>query len=331
MSYIKEQQLTLADVGGIVRAGKAAAPPSDDDSPWDEETYVEDFTMPNIKKFLDQHIMGQEAAKKAMAQILYTTYEHDIPSTNLFIGPTGCGKTELARTIDNEFRKSCTWLDASCLSAEGWKGSVHLSEVLKSIPRDGHKKILIIDEFDKLLDIRGSEVDYHLLIQDELLKLFDHDKALFADCISPEDLTIICMGAFSKIYEKKGKKEKRIGFGACDVEEERQIEISAADLVSANFKAELIGRFDRIVQMETPTLETYKRIADKELWKLAERFDKGINIYDHDLYAIAQEALDSGLGARKIRSVLRRKVEDYIYDHPYDKVIDLYNCPTAEM
>jgi len=331
VSYIKEQQLTLADVGRMARAGKTAAPPIDDELPWDEETYIENFTMPNIKKFLDQHLIGQDAAKKAMAQILYTTYEHDIVSTNLFIGPTGCGKTELARTVDNEFRTACTWLDASCLSAEGWKGSVHLSDTLKSIRRDGHKKILFIDEIDKLLDIRGNEVEYHLLIQDELLKLFDHDKALFTDCISPEDLTIVCMGAFSKIYEKKGKKEKRIGFSAYDKEEEKDIVIDANDLIEAGFKAELIGRFDRIVQMDAPTLETYKQIANKELWKLAERFDKGINIHDDDMYAIAQEALTSGLGARKIRSMLRARVEDYIYDHPYADVIDLCNTPAAEM
>ena len=331
MSYIKERQLTLADVGGMARAGKTAAPSPNDDPPWEEETYIENFTMANLKKFLDQHIIGQDPAKKAMAQIIYTLYEHDMPSTNLFIGPTGCGKTELARAVDHEFRTSCAWLDASCLSAEGWKGSVHLSDTLKSIRRDGHKKILFIDEIDKLLDIRGGDVQYHLLIQDELLKLFDHDKVLFADCISPEDLTIVCMGAFSKIYEKKGKKEKQIGFGAQDTEEEKPIVITADDLVEAGFKAELIGRFDRIVQMEAPTLETFKMIADRELWKLAVRFEKDINMHDQDLYAIAQEALESGLGARKIRSVLRRRVEDFIYDYPYAKVIDLYNSPAAEM
>ena len=71
-----DRKMTLDDVGGMNRSCSvpfAPIEPIDDD--WLNDTYIEDFTMPNLKKILDERIVGQEQVKKALAQTLYTTFE----------------------------------------------------------------------------------------------------------------------------------------------------------------------------------------------------------------------------------------------------------------
>ena len=93
MGYIKEKyadkidsKMTLDDVSGMKRAGPFQ-PSKDDDDSWLEDTYIEDFTMPNLKKILDERIVGQEQAKRALAQTLYTTFEHNMATNVMLIGP----------------------------------------------------------------------------------------------------------------------------------------------------------------------------------------------------------------------------------------------------
>ena len=88
-------------------------------------------------------------------------------------------------------------------------------------------------------------------------------------------------------------------------------------------KPELIGRFDRIVVMDPPSLDTYKQLADLELKKLSDRIGKKIDIYIEDLYAIAADALEAKLGGRYIQKRLLARAEDYIYEHPNDPIVNL--------
>ena len=175
MSYIKEKyadqigsKMTLDDVSGMKRAGPLQ-PSKDDDDSWLEDTYIEDFTMPNLKKILDERIVGQEQAKKALAQTLYTTFEHNMATNVMLIGPTASGKTECCRAIADEFKKACYWCDCSILSGESYRGDVHLSTVIKGIPDDGRMKILFADEFDKLLF--ASSDSYPMKLQSEWLRV----------------------------------------------------------------------------------------------------------------------------------------------------------------
>lgn len=334
MSYIKEKyadqigsKITLDDVSGMKRAGPIQSFINEDDS-WLEDTYIEDFTMPNLKKILDERIVGQEHVKKALAQTLYTTFEHNMATNVMLIGPTASGKTECCRAIANEFKKACYWCDCSILSGESYRGDVHLSTIIKGIPDDGRMKILFADEFDKLLF--ASSDSYPMKLQSEWLRLLDKDPSVFQGCVKPENLTIIATGAFSQIYQKKSRP-KSIGFGTANTVQLNDITIDRSDLIEAGLLAELVGRFQKILCLEQPTLQTYKGIADRMLWSLAENFERGINIDQDDLYAVAQRALDSGLGARMIRSDLLQMIEDYLYEHPYARTVELSEGLVAEM
>lgn len=299
--------------------------PPDAHTPWDDFNdieEVEDFTMQSVKEVLDESIIGQEAAKKALSQIVWSLFEIG-PSTSLFYGPTGCGKTQLLKAIAKEYPKLCTWGDCSMLSSEGFKGDYKLSTILKSIPRDGFPKLLILDEFDKIVEIKGNEC-YHLMIQDEMLKIFDHDPGIFTDCISPDQLTIVCMGAFSSIRDSKKNQHHPIGFTNANAEvNEDDIEITLDDMKNMGFKEELLGRFQRIVRLSPLDIQTMRSIVDTELKKLMVLVNREILLDDNAKDKIAQAAFDSGLGARKIRSQLRCMAEDYLYDHPNAKTIDL--------
>lgn len=293
-------------------------------TPWDDIEEAEEydkFTMQSIKAVLDESVIGQEAAKKALSQVVWSTFEVG-PDTCLLVGPTGCGKTQLLKAIAQEYPRLCTWADCSMLSSEGFKGEYKLSTVLKSIPRDGHPKLLILDEFDKVLDIKGTEC-YHLMLQNEMLKLFDHDPGIFADCISPEKLTIVCMGAFSDIRDRKKKSHPAIGFSNTVTENEADPEITIDDLKNMGFREELLGRFSRVVFLESISKQNMRIIVDAEQKKLATLMKREILLDDHTKDTIAQVAFDSGLGARKVRSQLRCLAEDYIYDHPDATTIDL--------
>lgn len=145
-------------------------------------------------KVLNAVIVANNLAKRALAQTLYTTFEHNMATNVMLIGPTASGKTECCRAIADEFKKPCHWCDCSILSGESYRGDVHLSTVIKGIPDDGRMKILFADEFDKLL-FAGSD-SYPMKLQSEWLRILDKDPSVFQGCVKPENLTIIATGAF---------------------------------------------------------------------------------------------------------------------------------------
>ena len=124
MSYIKEKML-LENVGGMQRSLSIPftdITPSPLDDTLDAGSYLDELTMPALKRFYDEYIVGQERAKKAMAQILFSTFmlESGGVSTNLFAGMPGSGKTELIRVTCADFPKVTHVWDMSMVSGEGW-------------------------------------------------------------------------------------------------------------------------------------------------------------------------------------------------------------------
>ncbi len=335
MSYIKEQytdqisqQMTLDQVGGMNRSGFVPLPdrsptPFDDDAIPDELAIDDWFTPQAVQESLDNRIIGQGAAKKAASMIIYSLYEFENTSTSLFIGETGCGKTEIWRILSQEWRGMIQIADASQITAEGWKGGVKMTNLLMSFQEDKawKKHILVLDEFDKIWDERNSDVNYFDLIQDQMLKIFDHDSSIMPG-IDPSDISIVCLGAFSPIFEKKRSKKAPIGFGCTQREAPSNI-VTSEDLIEFGMKPELVSRFSRVIQMDPPSLATYRQLADMELQKLEEKLRKHIEIDPEQLDMLSSEALDAGLGGRYIKNRLFVMAEDFIYENPFAKVIDL--------
>ena len=322
------EDMTLNQVGGMNRSGFAPLP-GHSPTPWDSDDFPDEmevddwFTPQVVQETLDKRIIGQETAKKAASMIIYSLFEYENATTSLFIGETGCGKTEIWRILAQEWPGMIQIADASHITAEGWKGGLKMKDLLANFTKeDGWRKhILVLDEFDKIWDERNSEVNYFDLIQGQMLKIFDHDPSVYPG-VDPSDLSIVCLGAFSPIFEKKHSKKAPLGFHNAPKEPTSDI-IASEDLIEFGLKPELVARFNRIIQMDPLTFSTCRHLADLELKKLEEKFRKHIEIASEQLAALSAEALDAGLGGRYIKNKLVIMAEDYLYDNPYAQIIDL--------
>ena len=332
--------MTLDAVGGTERNRFVPLPsstptPFDNDPDLEPGSHLDDFTMPAFKRDLDEYIVGQENAKKQIAQIVWSgcMCEHGGGvSTNLIIGRPGSGKTAIMNALYEIFPKVTHWIDMSMISAEGWKG-MHMSDCLKAIPDDGRYHIVLLDEFDKLLHQRNGEADFHMAIQSNLLRMFQHDPLPYKGCCQPDHITWICAGAFDELWEKKKKRKTQLGFTADSeyTEEDGPISFSEQDLIEeTDLMSQLVSRFDRIITLDEPDLPLYQRLARKTVQDLSEVFEAKILIDDETLDALSTQALESAAGSRAIRKTLRCMIEDYIWDNPHYNEIDLRR-PAMEM
>lgn len=328
MSYIKDQ-MTLDKVGGMERGFVPL--PSNEPTPWDDDD--DWFTPQEVAQALES-IIGQDEAKQAASMIVYELLEYQLPTTSLFLGETGCGKTEIWRCLKRMYPNLIQIADASNLSASGWKGDLHLADLLKNF--DPHKskyqgfRILVLDEFDKIWLQKSGDNEYFNIMQSQLLKLFEHDSSAFPHTYPTENIAIVCCGAFSSLYKARHSKKGSIGF-SCATKNEKPHKSLREELSAFSMLPELIGRFDRIVEMNPPSLEVYQEIAKRELHKLEADIHKEIVIDDDTLNAIASDALTEGLGARYIRKELFMRAEQAIYDDCFCKTIQIGESPAPEM
>ena len=276
-------------------------------------------------------IIGQDAAMRAAATIFYNHIEGR-PSVSLFMAPTGSGKTEIWRAMQREFGDvNIAIHDASTLTPEGWKGDNKISTIFKNIKPDRRDHIvLVLDEFDKLLEPKGGSVEnYADLLQNNLLKLCDHDKLFFGSSGMGEELTvdasnvsIVFLGAFEKLLKKKSRDTGSLGFGAqlrydCDYS---NTEITTEDLIKyGGMREELAGRIQKIVCMEPLSIDVMKRIGQNEVKKIAKQMRREINIDPGTLEMLARTAMQKNLGARGLRAKINNMLDDMIYENPEAK------------
>lgn len=306
---------------------------------------IENFTPREIEYLLHTRggIIGQDAAVRAAALIVYNHFE-DRPSINLFCGPTGSGKTEIWRAIQHEYG-DCNIViqDASTLSAEGWKGGNKISTIFRAVEpeRRGHI-ILVLDEADKLLEPQyGSNgTNYSDLLQNQLLKMCDHDtlffgdenggKGFFADC---SGVSVVFLGAFSRLLEHKSKQSGSIGFGTAIRQEYdySNTEITAEDLIEYGMRAELAGRINRIICMHPLTVDDLVRISQQEIYRIGYEMHRNIDIDPGALTMLARVAVKKGLGARWMKSRICLMLDDLIYENPCAEEYHLeYEPPDAD-
>lgn len=311
------------------------------------ENELYDWTPKKIEEWIhtDGGIIGQDAAVRAAAMTVYNHYEGR-PSVSLFIGPTGSGKTEIWRVLQREYGTQNIFIvDASTLTAEGWKGSNKLSTIFRSMDSDARRNrvILVLDEADKIIEpiYNSNGTNYSEIVQNQLLRICDHD-TLFFGCddgsgkplrIDCTNVSVVMLGAFSKLYDQKAADRKRIGFGSGQHANALQTapELTTSDLIAYGMRAELAGRINHIVCLDPLSVHDMVRIGQAETERLSAILCRPVKISPDALIMIGRIAQREGLGARWIKSRIGEILDDMIYDNPTSPAYILeYEPPDAD-
>lgn len=325
-------------------------------------------TPHEIKAYLDQYVIGQDRAKKILSVAVYNHYKrilHNVienPDDNveleksniLLVGPTGTGKTLLAKTIAKMLMVPFTIVDATVLTEAGYVGEdveSILSRLLQEAdynPAQAEMGIVFIDEIDKISrksdnpsitrDVSGEGV------QQAMLKLLEgnvvnvppqggrkHPDQEFIH-INTENILFICGGAFEGIERKIAQRlnTQIIGFeteARKEVDKDNLLQyVEAQDLRSYGLIPEIIGRLPVITYLDKLDRKALKRILTqpknaiiKQYEKMFELDGKTLEIEPKVLDLIVDTALDRGLGARGLRSICEKIMTDAMYDAPSSK------------
>ena len=316
-----------------------------------------------IKAKLDEFVCGQEKAKKVISVAVYNHYKRvatghtddiDIEKSNmLMIGPTGCGKTYLVKTLARLLDVPLAIADATSLTEAGYIGddieSV-LSKLLVAAGNDVNKAergIVFIDEIDKLAkkkdannrDINGESVQQGLL---RLLEGADVEVPVGASnknamvpmtTVNTKNILFICGGAFpdlDEIIKQRLKKQTGIGFSAelkdkYDSDENIIEQVTNEDLRKFGFIPEFLGRLPVVYTLKAldedmlvKILKEPKNAILKQYQKLLEIDEVELKFEDEALRAIAKKAMEKETGARALRAIIEEFMLDIMYEIPKD-------------
>lgn len=309
-----------------------------------------------LKSNLDQYVIGQEKAKKILSVGVYNHYKRihsendDIKKSNiLMIGPTGCGKTEMARTISKFLDVPFIIADATSLTEAGYVGDDVeniLLQLLLAANGDLEKAergIIYLDEIDKIgrkgenvsitRDVSGEGVQQALLKMvegaDVRVPMQPGRKHPQAECLMMDTRNILFIGAgaFDGIDNIiKGNDEKSIGFnGDIESKKKNNKKVKQQDIVKFGLIPELVGRFPVIAQVEMLTKEELVRILvepknsiTKQYQDLLALDEVKLTFEKEALEFIAEESAKNGTGARGLRTIIEDSMVDIMYQTPDD-------------
>ena len=319
-----------------------------------------------IKAKLDEYVIGQEYAKKVMSVAVYNHYkrvatdtmdEIDIEKSNmLMIGPTGCGKTYLVKTLAKLLDVPLAIADATSLTEAGYIGddieSV-VSKLLAAADNDVEKAehgIIFIDEIDKIAkkkntnqrDVSGEAVQQGML---KLLEGSEVEVPVGANSknamvplttVNTRNILFICGGAFpdlENIIKERLNKQASIGFYAdlkdkYDNDPHLLEKVTVEDIRSFGMIPEFIGRLPIIFtlngldeNMLVKILKEPKNAILKQYQKLLALDEVKLEFEEGALCAIAEKAMEKKTGARALRAILEQYMLDIMYEIPKDDSI----------
>lgn len=335
------------------------------------------FGLPSpqeIKAYLDDYIVGQDTAKRAMAVAVYNHYKRlkynlskkqknvVLDKSNiLLIGPTGVGKTLIAKTLAQILKVPFVCVDATSLTEAGYVGDdveSILSKLLINADYDVKKAevgIIYIDEIDKIarrVDTRNMTRDVSGEgVQQALLKILEGatvdvvvgsgKKGMHQDTItmSTNNILFICGGAFVKLDEiiAEHGKNKKLGFNREENSATPNKNVTLEDLVSFGMIPEFVGRLPVVITLDKLDKKGMLSILTTPKNNLVEQYKTffmldGINLEfsQSALEEVADRALRLGMGARGLRSILEEAMLDIMYTSPsedgLEKVTISKNC-----
>ena len=322
---------------------------------------ITDLSPKKIKLFLDDYVVGQEYAKKIISVSVYNHYKRisnessdiEIEKSNvILVGPTGTGKTLIAKTIAKMLDVPIAIVDATVLTEAGYVGEdvenilTRLLQASDYKIEKAEKGIIFIDEIDKISrkndnpsitrDVSGEGV------QQALLKLMEgsvvnvppkggrkHPDQNFIK-LNTENILFIAGGAFAGIEKiiSKRMNMNAVGFKnsklKSSVSSDQIIEfIKPNDLKEFGLIPEILGRLPVISYLKDLNFETLRRILvepknalTKQYVKLFKYDDIDIVFKSDALDFIVNKALEYKLGARGLRSICESILVDYMFESP---------------
>lgn len=318
-----------------------------------------------IYDMLSQYVVGQEEAKRVLSVGIYNHYKRlantdkdvEIEKSNmLMIGPTGCGKTFLVKTLAKVLNVPLAIADATALTEAGYIGDDIESVVTKLLTAADNdvarceQGIIYIDEIDKLArkrnatqrDVSGESV------QQGLLKLLEgavievpvgansKNAMVPMETVDTKNILFICGGAFpdlADIIKERLNEKSSMGFGAdlkdkYDNENDLLHYVETEDIRKFGMIPEFIGRLPIVFTLKPMSKEMLVRVLKEPKNAIIKQYKQLLKLDEVDLQftedaydAIAEKALKRDTGARALRSIIESIMQDIMFEIPRDENI----------